>query len=65
MTAILIVIGAALLLALTGGEIGDAMNMAAGHKSAPGRAQFAAGAIVVLIIAAVCLFGLLWEAPAP
>ena len=49
MTAI-IIIGAALLLALVGGEIGDAMNMAAGQKSAPAGARFGAGCAAVGIM---------------
>lgn len=57
MTA-LAIIAAVILLALVSGEWGDAMNMAAGYKSAPAGARFAAGLIVVVGLA---LFVALWQ----
>lgn len=57
MTA-LAIIAAVILLALVSGEQGDFWNMKAGHKSAPPRARFAAGLIVVV---GVALFVALWQ----
>ena len=58
MTAIILLVGALLLLALMAGEHADFRNMKAGYPSAPTRWRFAAGLIVVA--AGAALLAALW-----